>query len=229
MPRKPRFFLPSIPIHAIVRGNDRKVIFAEDADKAAYLEIAKESSQVNQVHIHAYVLMDNHVHWLISSPVTENLSKFMQYLGRRYVPYFNHKYGKTGTLWEGRFKASLIETDHYLMRCYQYIELNPVRAKMVTNPESYIWSSYRANALAEINPVVTPHELYSRLGKNGVEQAQAYRESCKEKLEEHFITDIRNAVQTGTPLGSERFREQVESLLGKKVGYAQRGRPKNSG
>ncbi len=226
MPRKPRFFLPDIPIHAIVRGNDRKVIFAEDADKAAYLEIAKEASLTYHVFIHAYVLMDNHVHWLISSPEPENLSKFMQYLGRRYVPYFNHKYGKTGTLWEGRFKASLIDTEHYLLRCYQYIELNPVRANMVKYPEAYVWSSYRANALAEVNPVLTAHKFYTRLGQTKQQRAEAYRESFKEKLDEYLVNDIRNAVQTGTPLGNERFKEQVEALLGKKVGYAARGRPK---
>jgi len=112
--------LSDIPIHAIVRGNDRKFIFVEEADKSTYLEIAKEAAISLQVLIHAYVLMDNHVHWLISSPIPENLSKFMQFLCRKYVPYFNHKYGKTGTLWEGRFKSSLINSDIYLLRCYQY-------------------------------------------------------------------------------------------------------------
>ena len=228
MPRKPRFFLPDIPIHAIVRGNDRQVIFAEDADKAAYLEIAKEAAACQQVLIHAYVLMDNHVHWLISSLVAENLSKFMQYVGRKYVPYFNHKYGKSGTLWEGRFKASLVDTEEYLMRCYQYIELNPVRAGMVTYPEAYTWSSYRANALAEINAVVTPHSVYKRLGRTRQLQALAYREGFKEVLDELFIHDIRDAVQTGTPLGNQRFKAQVEGLLGVKVGHAKQGRPRKN-
>ena len=226
MPRKPRFFLPDIPIHAIVRGNDRKIIFVEDADKSAYLEIAKEASMTLQVLIHAYVLMDNHVHWLISSAIPENLSKFMQYLGRKYVPYFNHKYGKTGTLWEGRFKSSLINTDDYLLRCYQYIELNPVRAGMVDSPEDYIWSSYRTNALAEPSTIITLHETVEQLGETRQRQAEAYREGFKEKVELHLINDIRDAVQSGTPLGGRCFKDQVEALLGVSVGYSNRGRPK---
>ena len=228
MPRKPRFFLPDVPIHAIVRGNSRSDIFIEDADKAAYLEIAKEAAQLYEVSIHAYVLMDNHVHWLISSPVPENLSQFMQYLGRRYVPYFNHKYERSGTLWEGRFKASLVDSEVYLLRCYQYIELNPVRADMVANPEDYVWSSYRSNAMAEDNPVISPHEVYLQLGASDSQRAQAYRASFSAKLGENTLKAIRNAVQTGTPLGSDQFKEQIESRLGVKVGFDQRGRPRKN-
>ena len=226
MPRKPRFFLPDIPIHAIVRGNDRNVIFAEDADKATYLEIAEEAAISQQVRIHAYVFMDNHVHWLISSSIPENLSKFMQYLGRRYVPYFNHKYGKTGTLWEGRFKASLIDNEEYLLRCYRYIELNPVRAGMVANPEDYVWSSYRANGLSQPNTLLRPHDLYRQLGKSKLDQAQAYRDLFNEVLDTPSLDDIRDAVQTGTPLGGDKFKKEVEVLLGVKVGYAKPGRPR---
>ena len=224
MPRKPRFFLPNIPIHAIVRGNDRNNIFKEDADKATYLEIAKEASSAYDVAIHAYVLMDNHVHWLISCAVAENLSKFMQYLGRKYVPYFNHKYEKTGTLWEGRYKASLIDSDEYLFRCCQYIELNPVRAGMVSRPEHYVWSSYRANALGEMNPVVTPHPLYVALGDDQ-QRASVYRQMFPVKLDDMLLDDVRNAVQTGTPLGGQRFKQKIEKALGTKVGYSRRGRP----
>ena len=226
MPRKPRFFLPDVPVHAIVRGNDRKVIFAEDADKGFYLDIAKEASSALNVSIHAYVLMDNHVHWLISCSVPENLSRFMQYLGRKYVPYFNHKYNKTGTLWEGRFKSSLIDTEDYLLRCYQYIELNPVRAGMVNVPEAYLWSSYRANALAEVNPLITRHGVYEQLGVSVKLQAEAYRLSFSESLDIVVMDDIRNAVQTGTPLGKPCFKCEIEALLGVSVGYNQRGRPK---
>ena len=226
MPRKPRFFLPDIPIHAIVRGNDKKNIFKDDSDKSAYLEIVKEASMDLQVFIHAYVLMDNHVHWLISSSFPENLSKFMQFLGRKYVPYFNHKYSKTGTLWEGRFKSSLINTDNYLLRCYQYIELNPVRAGMVNNPEEYVWSSYGANALEVPNSLITFHPVLATLGQNRQQQAESYRKSFVEFLDDQSIDAIRNAVQTGTPLGDHDFIAEVESLLGVKVGQARRGRPK---
>lgn len=225
MPRKPRFFLPDVPVHAIVRGNDRKIIFVDDSDRSVYLEIAKEASHALDVSIYAYVLMDNHVHWLISSPMPEDISKFMQALGRKYVPYFNHKYGKTGTLWEGRFKSSLVNTDIYLLRCYQYIELNPVRAGMVARPENYEWSSYHANALAVPSSIVTAHEIIQNLGVTRREQADAYRESFKD-LTAYVVEDIRKALQTGTPLGNKGFKNQVEKLLGVKVGYAERGRPK---
>ena len=226
MPRKPRFFLPDVPIHAIARGHNKNAIFKSDADKATYLEMAKEAAAFLQVSVHAYVLMDNHVHWLISSADPQNLSKFMQSLGRKYVPYFNHKYGKTGTLWQGRFKASLVNTDVYLLRCYQYIELNPVRAGMVSSPQDYTWSSYRANALAEANAVVSPHSVYQQLGKTKALQAAAYQASFSPGLVTEALNEIRSAVQTGTPLGDKPFKAHIERLLGVNVGHNKPGRPR---
>lgn len=228
MPRKPRFFLPNVPVHAIVRGNSRNVIFAEDSDRKNYLEFAKEASEQHKVNIHAYVLMDNHVHWLMSSEVPENISKFMQYIGRRYVPYFNRKYDKSGTLWEGRFKASLVNSDKYLLSCYRYIELNPIRSGMVNHAEAWHWSSYRCNALEEQNNLITPHENYYGLGRNSKQRAKHYQESFKELIDSSLINDIRDSVQTGTPLGNEKFKEQIEKLLGLKVGHSHRGRPKKA-
>ena len=134
MPRKPRFFLPNVPIHLIVRGNNRKVVFSDDPDRQAYLGWLKEATLKHDCQLHAYVLMDNHIHLLVSASDTNSLSRLPQYVGRKYVPYFNHKYGRTGTLWEGRFKASLIDSDQYLLTCMRYIELNPVRAQMVKHP-----------------------------------------------------------------------------------------------
>lgn len=226
MPRKPRFFLPDVPVHMIVRGNSRNVVFAEEDDYAAYLDWLKEGAERYDCRIHAYTLMSNHVHLLCSASEPSHLSKLPQHVGRRYVPYFNHKYGRSGTLWEGRFKASSIDSERYLLTCYRYIELNPVRAGMVKKPDDYRWSSYRANALGAANPLLTPHALYRSLGNNREQQAKRYRESFKEVLDKELIDDIRASVQTGTPLGNDRFKSEVERLLGVKVGQVQRGRPK---
>jgi len=225
MPRKPRYFVPDVPVHAIVRGNDRRIVFSEDSDKEMYLKIMSEASIRFEVTIFAYVLMDNHVHLLMAAKTGNNISRFMQHLGRMYVPYFNAKYTKTGTLWEGRFKASLIEDEAYLLTCYRYIELNPVRAGMVNAPQLYFWSSYPVNALAAASELVKPHSIYNALGLDEEERASVYKSGFDEMVDFESINDIRNAVQTGTPLGSDRFKAQIENLLQVKVGFSKRGRP----
>ncbi len=227
MPRKQRFFLPDIPVHAITRGNDRNNVFADDEDKKYYISCLQEASMRYPTAIHAYVLMDNHVHLLMSSCLAENISKFMQHLGRLYVPYFNRKYGHSGTLWEGRFKASIIDDEQYLLSCYRYIELNPVRAGMVDDPRSYQWSSYLVNAVGEESLIIKPHEVYLRLGLNERERAKVYCDGFNlgASLDSVLLKDIREAVQTGTPLGGSQFKEKVEKILSKNVGQAKRGRP----
>ena len=224
MPRKPRFFLSGVAVHMVIRGNSRKAIFAEADDYHAYLGWLKEAADAHNCQIHAYVLMSNHIHLLVSASNPNNLSKLPQHVGRRYVPFFNHKYGRSGTLWEGRFKASSIDSERYLLTCYRYIELNPVRANMVERPGDYRWSSYGANAAAASNPVVAPHPLYLALGNDNKQRARRYRESFREELDGELINEIRASVQTGTPLGNERFKSEVEQLLGMKVGQARRGR-----
>ncbi len=228
MPRKPRFFLPEVPVHVVLRGNSRQAIFAEESDYHAYLGWLKEGADSHDCRIHAYVLMSNHVHLLVSASEPRNLSKLPQHVGRKYVPYFNHKYGRSGTLWEGRFKASSIDTEQYLFTCYRYIELNPVRAKMVEKPEEYPWSSYRGNACGANDPILTPHPLYLALGENNLERTKNYREGFKEALGAEIVSEIRAAVQTGTPLGNDRFKSEIERLLRVKVGYSRRGRPAKS-
>jgi putative transposase len=156
----------------------------------------------------------------------ESISQMLQYVGRRYVPYINHTYHRTGTLWEGRFKASLIDGPGYLLACYRYIELNPVRAEMVESPEQYRWSSYRWNALGEADPVVQPHDLYLELSKDDVERRAAYRELFRGHLGTQVVSNIRAFLQTGTPLGNERFREEIERALKVKLGQSRRGRPR---
>ena len=170
MPRLPRFVVPGQPQHVIVRGNNRSCVFCRDEDYLFFLEILQEATLKFACKIHAYVLMSNHVHLLITPELEIGISKVIQSLGRRYVHYFNKKNKRTGTLWEGRYKASLIDSEAYALICYRYIELNPVRANMVAHPGEYRWSSYHKNAEGMPDPLVLPHDLYRRLGKNKVDR-----------------------------------------------------------
>ncbi len=156
MPRKPRFFLAGVPVHIVQRGNNRQLIFFDTADYRKYLGWLKEGSERYGCTIHAYVLMTNHVHLLATPGDADAVSRMMQYVGRRYVPYINHAYGRSGTLWEGRFKSNAIDTEAYLMTCMRYIELNPVRAKVVEAPDDYPWSSYGSNGLGQKNDFHPP-------------------------------------------------------------------------
>jgi putative transposase len=145
LPRKPRCFLADIPVHIDQRGHSREPVFFEDSDYRAYLGWLAEAAERYECSIHAYVLMTNHIHILATPQKRDSVSRMMQYVGRRYVPYVNHAYGTSGSIWEGRFKASLIQDEQYLLTCMRYIELNPVRANMTTTPGHYRWSSYRAH------------------------------------------------------------------------------------
>jgi putative transposase len=152
----------------------------------------------------------------------------MQYVGRYYVPYINHKYARSGTLWEGRYKSSLIDADSYLFACSRYIEMNPVRAGMVKQPSAYPWSSYACNAEGQADVLVEPHELYMALGETDKARRDVYQGLFQAHIDEQNLADIRASWQTGTPLGNDRFREEIEAVLGKKVGYHKRGRPVKS-
>ena len=225
MPRKPRFFLPGVTTHIVQRGHSREPVFFEDSDYRAYLDWLQEAANRYECSIHAYVLMTNHVHILATPAKQDSITRMMQYMGRRYVPYINHTYGSSGSIWEGRYKASLIGEDDYLLTCMRYIELNPVRANMVKSPAHYRWSSYRCNGQGKADPLVTAHELYSALGKSTGARIAAYKALFKAHLDRGVLDDIRTAWQTGTPLGNSFFREKVEKKLGMKVGQARRGRP----
>jgi len=225
MPRKPRFFLPDLPVHVVQRGHSREPVFFEDSDYRAYLDWLTEAATRYECAIHAYVLMTNHVHLLVTPRDQEGVSRLMQYVGRRYVPYVNHTYGTSGSIWEGRYKASLIHDEQYLLTCMRYIELNPVRAHMTAGPGQYRWSSYRANVLGREDKLITPHPLYTSLGRSKADRQEAYRALFKAHLDETDLKDIRAAWQTGTPLGNDHFKEKVERKLKTKVGQARRGRP----
>ncbi len=225
MPRKPRFFLPDVPVHLVQRGRSREPVFFENNDYHAYLNWLKTAGERYDCAIHAYVLMTNHIHILATPKDQQGISRMMQYVGRHYVPYLNDTYGTSGSIWEGRYKASLISDEQYLFACMRYIELNPVRAEMVGRPGDYPWSSYRRNAEGEHDPLITEHSLFKALGKTKRKRQEAYKALFDVDLEESQRTAIRAAWQTGTPLGNNHFKELIEKKLKTKVGQARRGRP----
>ena len=229
MPRKPRFHLPGVPVHAVQRGHCRQAVFFEDDDYQVYLHWLRVAAQRYDCSVHAYALMTNHIHLLLTPQAEDSLARLMQYLGRHYVPYINRRHGRSGTLWEGRYKASLVQQELYLLRCYHYIELNPVRAGMVEEPGGYRWSSHAANAKAFSDPVISPHPLYLELGRTQAERCRRYRSMFPAQLGAGQLALIRSACQSGTPLGTDRFRRGIETRLGCATGYAGRGRPKEKG
>lgn len=228
MARLPRFVIPGQPQHVIQRGNNREVIFVSDDDYRFYLESLQDACLRHQCDVHAYVLMTNHVHLLIT-PHTENgIGKVMQSVGRRYVQYFNYTYERTGTLWEGRYKATLIDSEQYLLTCNRYIELNPVRAQMVGHPSEYPWSSYRCNALGKADALITPHLLYKRLGRSADERQQAYRQLFRTRITEMTLEDIREATNKAWVLGSDRFKTKIEKLTARQTSPKSRGGDRKS-
>jgi REP-associated tyrosine transposase len=225
MPRKPRFFLPGVPVHIVQRGHSKEPVFFEDNDYLTYLHWLNEGATRYQVDLHAYVLMSNHIHILATAYDSDGITRMMQYVGRHYVPYINHTYGTSGSLWEGRYKASLIHDEEYLLTCMRYIELNPVRANMVRSPGHYRWSSYRCNGQGKEDELVTPHPMYKALARSKPTRLEAYKALFKAHLDKGVLNDIRSAWQTGTPLGNDHFRQKIEDKLKCKVGQARRGRP----
>ncbi len=228
MARLPRFVIPGQPQHIIVRGINREAIFYEDEDYVFYLEKLKSACEKYGCQLHAYVLMTNHVHFLLTPKTEESISKTIQSVGRYYVQYFNYQDKRTGTLWEGRYKATLIDSENYLLTCYRYIELNPVRADMVKHPTKYPWSSYHCNGLGKANGIVTPHRLYLRLGKTQKDRQKVYRELLKGHLSEQVLTEIRESTNKAWVLGSSRFKEQIERKLNRRVAPLPRGGDRKS-
>ena len=228
MARLPRFCPAGLPQHIIQRGNNRSICFASDEGCSAYAHWLREYAEKCEVLIHAWVFMTNHVHLLATPSTDSGISTMMQALGRRYVQYFNFTYRRSGTLWEGRYKSSAVDTEKYLLACYRYIELNPVRANMVADPSEYVWSSYRCNALGAESSLCSPHEQYRLLGENAEMRQYHYRELFKYQVDGQLLDDIRQAVNKGLALGDERFCDQVERLYGQRVKPAKMGRPKKN-
>jgi REP-associated tyrosine transposase len=228
MPRQPRLDLAGIPQHVVQRGNDRQPCFFTELDYLRYLDDLREITLREGCAVHAYVLMTNHVHLLMTPSSVGQIARIMQALGRRYVRYINDRYRRTGTLWEGRYKACLVDTDIHLLRCYRYIELNPVRARMVADAEDYTWSSYAHNALAAVDPLIKPHACYLSLGNNPNERCVAYRDLVGMNVDPEELAHIRLHLHRQHALGSDRFRMAIEAQLARRAGPAKIGRPRKS-
>ena len=225
MARLPRYFVPGMPLHLIQRGNNRQVIFAGDEDFAFFRGCLLDASRREGLAIHTYVFMANHVHLLATPTSDTSAGRTLQSVARRYVQHFNHRYGRTGTLWEGRYKSTVVDAESYLQACSRYIELNPVRAGMVVHPRDYRWSSYRAHADGECDDLVTDHPLYLSMGSDAAARQAAYRQLFHAGLEEAQIANIREATNKGWALGNDRFREQIEALANRRASPRKPGRP----
>lgn len=214
MPRRPRIKLAGIPQHIVQRGINREPCFFSEEDYHCYLHWLEKSAGDWHCAIHAYVLMTNHVHLLLTAGSEEGIAKLMQSLGRRYVQYINRSYRRSGSLWEGRYKSSLVQAETYLLTCMRYIELNPVRADMVNDPGQYRWSSYRHNGLGQSDSRLAEHPLYTALGQDEATRQAAYRALFRSQLDDEAIADIRLSLSQGQPLGNDRFSDAMCAAAG---------------
>ena len=203
-------------------GNNRSAIFAELADYERFQHDLVIACTRYGCFVHAYVLMTNHFHLLMTAPIASAVGKAMQSLGRRYVGYFNRRRQRTGTLWEGRYRSVPIDSERYLFTCYRYIEQNPVRAGIAAAPEKYRWSSFHANALGRTDPVVTPHERYLALADTAVERLANYRAICAVPFDAPTLDAVRSCVRGGWTLGDTRFCDRVTTFTGRRAAPCKR-------
>ena len=225
MARLPRLVIPNQPHHVIQRGNDRQLIFRDEADYGRFLAWLKEAARFYQVAIHAYVLMPNHIHLLVTPSDNVGLALVMQKVGRFYVPWFNHKYERTGGLFEGRFRTSLIDTERYFLACSRYIELNPVRANLVAAPLDYPWSSYAHHTGVRTDGIVTDHLLYWGMGNTPFQREAAYTELVMQGIPQEEVDFVTASVLKNQPLGSDAFKSELERKTRRQILPAKRGRP----
>jgi len=230
MARQPRLVLPNQAHHIIQRGNNRQLIVTDDRDREQFLSFLREAALTHKVAIHAYVLMDNHVHLLASPDQADGLSRMMQSIGRRYVGWFNHRHGRSGTLWEGRFRAALIEGEPHLLACIRYIELNPLRAGMLSGYDaaSYRWSSCAHHLGRLRDPLVTEHPLFWSLANTPFEREFAYRELLEQGLSDSQVQSLTAAVHKGSPMASASFLQLLAKNQYLPLQHKQRGRPRKT-
>jgi putative transposase len=225
MARLPRLTIPGYPHHVIQRGNNRQAIFASDADRRYLLDLLAEYANKFMVGIHAYVLMGNHIHLLATPETEDGLSKMMQAVGRRYVRYFNDAQGRSGTLWEGRYRSTVIETDRYLLACMAYIDLNPVRAGMVASPKDFVWSSHGHYIGQRSDKLITPHPLVWELGNTPFAREAAYADLVHAGLsgdQERALTD---STLRGWALGGPEFAAELQKQTERRLAPLRAGRP----
>lgn len=229
MARQPRLSAPGYPHHVVQRGNNRQEVFRDAADCERYLTLLAELSAATSIAVHAYVLMPNHVHLLLTPTQPMALGRLMQALGRRYVMWFNRRHVRTGTLWEGRYRACVIESEHYLFACSRYIEMNPVRAGLVTDPAEYRWSSYAHHIGLRPEPVVSEHPLIWSLGNTPFERQVAYRRLFDRESAAADTEMFRASIQGGWVIGRPEFAQTVQAQSGRPVLPRRPGRPTKQG
>lgn len=217
MPRHARVRLAGQPWHVMQRGVNRCACFVGPGDRHHYLSLLTESSARHACAVHAYVLMPNHVHLLVTPAEDHSVSRMMKCLGENYVPAFNRANGRTGTLWQGRFRSTVVESQHYLFTCQRYIELNPVRAMLVTRPREFEWSSYATNAEGAKSQLITPHPLYLALAESTKERLAAYRALFGRDLRGEELSAIRKATISGRALGSPSHAWPLHAAVGMRV------------
>ena len=228
MARLPRLIAPNQPHHIIQRSAGRMAVFHDADDFRMFLHDLKEAAKQFKVAVHAYVLMANHIHLLVSPTDLTGLGRMMQWIGRQYVPYFNRKYGCSGTIWQGRYKAAVIDCERYFLLCSQYIELKPVRAGMANLPADYPWSSYRHHVGIVQDPMISEHSLYWALGNTPFAREAAYRHLIDQPVSVADIMTLTNATLKGWPVGTEPFKDALEKTTHKQVRPAKAGRPRKA-
>lgn len=211
MPRLPRFFVPGVPLHVIQRGNDRQPTFLDADDLTCFRNRLLDACRRHTVSVHSYVLMANHFHLLVTPDDPAGVPRTMQAVGRVYVQWFNRRHRRTGTLWEGRYKAAIVDDERYLITCMRYIELNPVRARIVDHPRAYRWSSFAANAFGDTDELLTPHPVYHALGSSDDARQAAYRDLFRAAIPLAELDLIRDATQHAWALGRAGFLARVDA------------------
>ena len=228
MPRRARLLLAGMPMHIRQRGNNGQDCFFADQDRAFYVRHLKRLLVASQCRLHAYCLMPNHVHLLVTPFAEDACARLMQRVAQLHSQYINRTYGRSGSLWEGRFRSCIVQSEDYLMSCYRYIDSNPVRARLCGDPGEYEWSSYAFNGRGVSDGALVPHEQYEALGTTPEERRQAYRELFAGDARYWGIDEIRKATNGNFALGNERFRREVAAKLGRRVEPGKPGRPTRS-
>jgi putative transposase len=228
MARLPRLTVPGYPHHIIQRGNNRQAIFASNADYEALLSLFDEHARKSGVAIHGYVLMSNHFHLLATPDTADSLPQMMQAVGRRYVRYFNDRQARSGTLWEGRYKSTLIQAERYLLACMVYIDLNPVRAGLVVDPGDYPWSSHRHFIGRQHDKLISPHPLYWELGNTPFARDAAYAELVQTGISPQQTTALTQSALRGWALGEPDYVADLQKRTDRRVSKKNVGRPRLS-
>ncbi len=226
MARLLRINLPNVPQHIVQTGHNNMPCFFDEADYSFYLDSLKIAADQYFVEVHAYVLLPNTIQLIATPKVATGIPSLMQSVGRRYVQYINHKHQRSGTLWAGRYKSSLIDSSAYLLSCYRYIELRPMYLNLASGPENYPWSSYHHHALGKINHLIIDHKLYKELGKTREERADHYSEGFQYAFDQRLMNYIAETINVGQILGGDQFKSKIEEISQIRLRPKKRGRPK---